>query len=159
MSAVLKPGELELRPMRQEDVPAVMRVERAMYAFPWTERIFSDSLRVGYTCLVGEVDGEFAGYGIMSTGAGEAHILNLCVAGAFQRRGLGRAILVRLLDEALAEGIDTVFLEVRMSNTPAMNLYDSLGFNQIGTRKGYYPSESGREDAAVLALTLSFPGV
>ena len=106
--------------------------------------------------LVGFVSGfgELIGYGIMSTGAGEAHILNLCVGSAFQGQGLGRALLTRLLEEAGSLRVDTVFLEVRPSNVPAVTLYESMGFNCIGTRKDYYPAKYGREDATILALTL-----
>jgi ribosomal-protein-alanine N-acetyltransferase len=157
MSAVLQLPDAHLRAMTQEDLEQVMDIEVSAYNYPWTRRIFSDCLRVGYQCRVAEVDGQLAGYGIMSTGAGEAHILNLCVARNFQGHGLGRKLLLHLLDRARELEVDTVFLEVRPSNTPAMRLYESLGFNRVGTRKDYYPAEDGREDAAILALTLAFP--
>jgi len=157
VSAILKNESCAMRPMTGVDLGEVMRIELAEYPFPWTERIFADCLRVGYHCWVAEVDGEFAGYGVMSTGAGEAHILNLCIGQTFQGRGLGRALLLHLLDEAQAKGVDTVFLEVRPSNAPALALYDSVGFNCIGTRKDYYPARFGREDATLLALALCPP--
>lgn len=140
--------------MTGADLAKVMLVELGEYPFPWTERIFADCLRVGYHCWVVEVEEKLIGYGVMSTGAGEAHILNICIGRAFQGRGLGRALLLHLLDEARAQGVDTVFLEVRPSNTTAIVLYDSVGFNCIGTRKDYYPAPFGREDATILALTL-----
>jgi ribosomal-protein-alanine N-acetyltransferase len=155
MSAVMQPGQHAVRPMTQGDLAAVMAIERVQYRFPWTERIFADCLRVGYHCWVVEAEGELAGYGVMSTGAGEAHVLNICVGRGRQGQGLGRALLTHLLAEAEQRGVDTVFLEVRPSNTAAMALYDSLGFNRIGTRKDYYPAEDGREDAAILALSLA----
>jgi ribosomal-protein-alanine N-acetyltransferase len=153
MSAILK-YSYAVRPMTRTDLAKVMLVELAEYPFPWTERIFADCLRVGYHCWVAEVEEKLIGYGIMSTGAGEAHILNICIGRAFQGKGLGRALLLHLLDEARAIGVDTVFLEVRPSNATAMALYDSVGFNCIGTRKDYYPAKFGREDATLLALTL-----
>lgn len=154
MSAVVKPPELWVRPMKVRDLDEVMRVELAMYPFPWTRRIFEDCLRVGYRCHVGEVDGEFAGYGVMSTGAGEAHVLNLCVGEKFQRRGLGREILCHLISEADLLEVRDVFLEVRPSNTGAVSLYEQMGFNQVGMRKNYYPTAGGREDAIIFALSL-----
>ena len=157
MSAVLSPDEVRIRPMQLTDVRAVMDIELAEYPFPWTARIFSDCVRIGYSCRIAELEGEPAGYGIMSSGAGEAHILNVCVAGRFQRRGLGRTLMLHMIDEAEQQGVETVFLEVRESNPVALRLYESLGFNQVGTRKDYYPAEGGREDAIILALPLSFP--
>lgn len=154
MSAVVQTPELWVRPMTARDLDDVMRVELAMYPFPWTRRIFEDCLRVGYRCHVGEVEGVFAGYGIMSTGAGEAHVLNLCVAEEFHRRGLGREILRVLMAEADMLNVRDVFLEVRPSNTGAIALYEQMGFNQVGVRKHYYPTENGREDAIIFAASL-----
>lgn len=154
MSAVVQTPKLWVRPMVARDLDEVMRIELAMYPFPWTRRIFEDCLRVGYRCHVGEVEGAFAGYGVMSTGAGEAHVLNLCVAEEFQRRGLAREILSLLLDEADTLEVRDVFLEVRPSNTGAIALYEQMGFNQVGLRKDYYPMLGGREDAIIYAASL-----
>lgn len=156
MSAVVQTPELHIRPMTADDVDAVMAIEVSVYEYPWTKRIMADCLRVGYHCMVGEVDGTLAGYCIMSSGAGEAHILNLCVANEFQRRGLGKYLLTAMLDKARASDTENVFLEVRPSNYPAITLYEQLGFNQIGTRKDYYPAKHGREDAVILALNLRY---
>ena len=154
MSAVVQTPKLWVRPMTARDLEQIMRIELAMYPFPWTQRIFEDCLRVGYRCHVGEVDGVFAGYGVMSTGANEAHILNLCVAEEYQRRGLAREMLSFLLDEADTLEVRDVFLEVRPSNTGAIVLYEQMGFNQVGLRKDYYPTESGHEDAIIYAASL-----
>lgn len=156
MSAVVETPDLNIRPMTRDDIDAVMAIELVAYAYPWTRRIMVDCLRVGYHCSVGEIDGTLAGYCIMSSGAGEAHILNLCVADEFQRRGLGRALLSKVLDNAKAMDVENVFLEVRPSNYPAITLYEQLGFNQIGTRKDYYPASNGREDAVILAKNIEF---
>ena len=90
----------------------------------------------------------------MSTGAGEAHILNLCVRETMRGRGIGRTLLRQLLDLAVEAGVEDVFLEVRPSNLAAIRLYQSLGFVQVGVRKGYYQAAGGREDATVLRLDL-----
>lgn len=144
-----------IRPMRESDLETVQRIERESYRFPWTEGIFHDCLRVGYTCIVAEIDVMLAGYGVLSAGAGEAHLLNLCVAEAVRCRGLGRRLLVELLGGARAAGAGVVFLEARPSNTAAIRLYQALGFVQIGVRRGYYQASGGREDAIVLRLTLN----
>lgn len=144
----------EIRPMHELDVPVVVAVERSAYQFPWSEGIFRDCLRVGYVCRVIEVDGDIAGYGIMSIGAGEAHILNVCVRAEYRGRGFARKLLIFLLERARSAGMYEAFLEVRPSNTTAARLYHSLGFEQVGVRRGYYQSATGREDAAVLRRLL-----
>lgn len=156
MSAVVQTPDLNIRPMQVDDIDDVMAIELSVYDYPWTKRIMTDCLRVGYHCFVGEMDGTLAGYCIMSSGAGEAHILNLCVANEFQRRGLGKFLLINVLDNAKKLKVENVFLEVRPSNFAAITLYEQLGFNEIGTRKDYYPVKNGREDAVILALNLEF---
>jgi ribosomal-protein-alanine N-acetyltransferase len=146
--------ELTIRPMRESDVAVVIGIERASYQFPWTEGIFHDCLRVGYLCRVAIQDRAIMGYAVMSMGAGEAHILNLCVREDRRRSGVGRALIRYLLEQAEGAGMVEAFLEVRPSNAIAMVLYQSLGFEQIGTRRGYYQALGGREDAAVLRLRL-----
>ena len=142
------------RAMRDGDVPEVVGIERASYQFPWSEGIFRDCLRVGYTCRVATIGRQIAGYGVMSAGAGEAHILNLCVAEAFRCRGLGHRLLTLLVERAAALGMKEAFLEVRPSNTAAIRLYLAHGFAHVGMRRGYYQAVGGREDAAVLRLGL-----
>jgi ribosomal-protein-alanine N-acetyltransferase len=149
--------EVAMRPMRAADVLEVVAIERASYQFPWSEGIFRDCLRVGYICRVISFERQVTGYGVMSVGAGEAHILNLCVAEACRCRGAGKKLLLGLLERAAAAGMAEAFLEVRPSNTNAIRLYQSLGFEQVGTRRGYYQAVNGREDAAVLKLALRAP--
>jgi [ribosomal protein S18]-alanine N-acetyltransferase len=151
---LLASPELAIRPMIEADVPSVVAIERASYQFPWSEGIFRDCLRVGYVCRVACVGTEVVGYGVMSVGAGEAHILNLCVNGPFRCRGAGRRMLEYLVERARASGMGEAFLEVRPSNTAAIRLYQSMGFEQVGIRRGYYQAIGGREDASVLKLVL-----
>ena len=147
--------EFTLRQMTEDDVAGVVALERAAYRFPWSEGIFRDCLRVGYVCRVIDLAGALVGYGIMSMGAGEAHILNVCVREDLRCRGLGRRMLEYLLDRAHGSGMLEAFLEVRPSNVVAIRLYQALGFEQVGVRRGYYQAPGGREDAAVLRLDLS----
>ena len=96
--------ELTIRAMQESDLAAVVRIEHASYAFPWTEGIFRDCLRVNYTCRVAEVAGLVVGYGILCVGAHEAHLLNICVADAYRCRGIARRLLLHLLQLAAAHG-------------------------------------------------------
>jgi [ribosomal protein S18]-alanine N-acetyltransferase len=146
--------ELVIRPMRGLDVAEVVAIERAAYQFPWSEGIFRDCLRVGYVCRVIAASRRVFAYGVMSFGAGEAHILNLCVDGPWRGRGVGKRLLGALLERATAAGMAEAFLEVRPSNTAAIRLYQSAGFEQVGMRRGYCQASGGREDAAVLRRVL-----
>jgi ribosomal-protein-alanine N-acetyltransferase len=146
----LEPRQVAIRTMHDGDLPAVVRIEQASYTFPWTEGIFRDCLRVNYVCRVVEVDATVAGYGILSVGAGEGHVLNLCIAAEHRCRGVGRRLLTHLLQESEERGARDVLLETRPSNAAALRLYRSLGFTPIGTRRGYYQAVGGREDAVVL---------
>ena len=146
--------EVQIRPMMEIDLPEVAAIEQQSYAFPWSENIFRDCLRVGYTCRALDLAGQIIGYGVMSLGAGEAHILNVCVREQFRSVGFGRRLLEHLLERAAAAGVAEAFLEVRPSNLSAIRLYQHLGFEQIGIRRGYYQAPDGREDAIVLKLTL-----
>lgn len=154
MSALTAPG-LQLRRMQLDDVPRIMDVEVRAYPYPWTEGIFRDCLRVGYSCWVLEsLEAELCGYAVMSIAVGECHLLNISVSPDYQGQGYGRYLLRCLLDVARERAVEMLFLEVRPSNTPALSLYHSEGFNEIGIRKRYYPDAKGREDALVMALNL-----
>jgi len=91
----------------------------------------------------------------MSVGAGEAHVLNVCIREEYRCRGFARKIMLYLLDRARSAGMQEAFLEVRPSNTIASRLYLSLGFEQVGVRRGYYQATVGREDACVLRRLLA----
>jgi ribosomal-protein-alanine N-acetyltransferase len=118
--------------------------------------VFKDCLKTGgYSCWVCDTpDGRVLGYAIVSLVVGEAHIMNIGVEPAIQKRGVGRKLLHHLIETARKGKAETVFLEVRPSNLVAIDLYRKTGFNEIGVRKGYYPAKDGREDALMLALTL-----
>jgi len=151
--------EVAIRPMRATDIGEVVVIERASYQFPWGEGIFRDCLRVGYVCRVLTLSRQVVAYGVMSFGAGEAHILNLCVHEAYRCRGVGRRLLGALIERATAASMNEAFLEVRPSNTAAIRLYLALGFEQVGMRRGYYQAADGREDAAVLRRALRAAGL
>jgi ribosomal-protein-alanine N-acetyltransferase len=154
VSAVTRPGPVSLRALRESDLNAVMAIELRGYPFPWTRGIFIDCLRAGYPGLAMERDGLLVGYGVLSIAADEAHVLNICIDPLAQSRGLGRQLLRALVQLAADRGAQRVFLEVRPSNTPALALYHSEGFNEIGRRPRYYPAAQGREDAVVMAIEL-----
>lgn len=140
--------------MQERDVDGVMAIEYAVCDFPWTHSIFSDCIKVGYSCWVLEEEHQIIGYGLLSASSGEAHILNLCIKPSKQRQGLGLRMMKHLIEEAKKLRSETLYLEVRESNQGAYDLYKKLGFNESGRRKDYYPARDGREDAIVLSLDL-----
>ena len=154
MVAMIKSPSADFRRMRPDDLDAVAAIEKVAYEFPWSRTIFNDCLRAGYECVVLMRAGVVIGYGVLSTGAGEAHVLNVCVCADARSAGLGRRIVLRLLDIARWHRTERVFLEVRPSNPHAIALYESLGFNEFGRRPNYYPAKKGREDALVMAREL-----
>jgi len=152
LSAAVLPGDAPaLRPMREHDLTRVIDIEQRAYEFPWTLGIFTDCLRAGYCCWTLELAERVVGYGIMVVTLDEAHILNLCIDPAYQRRGFAQIMLDQLVNLAMRHRASMVFLEVRPSNLPARQLYARNGFAQIAVRRGYYPARVGREDAFVLS--------
>ena len=151
MVAVARPS-LEMRAMRREDLSRVSELENSSYEFPWSMGIFGDCLKAGHPSWVLCLESRVIGYGILSVGAAEAHVLNVCIAPDQRGQGFGRHLMKRLLDIARWNGAERVFLEVRPSNPNAQALYLSLGFHEIGRRPRYYPAHDGREDAIVMSL-------
>ncbi len=154
MSVPGSAGAPILRPLHEGDLDAVMEIELRAYPYPWTRGIFLDCLRAGYPGRVLESIDGLVGYGMLSLAANEAHVLNVCVDPRRQSHGYGRRLLRELVQLARQRGALRVFLEVRPSNAPAIALYESEGFNEIGRRPRYYPAANGREDALVMAVEL-----
>jgi len=155
MSAVFTLDYNTLRPMTESDLDPIMEIENTVYPHPWTHGIFSDCIKVGYNCWVLEQLSEIIGYAVMSIAVNEAHLLNISIKLSHQNQGLGRQLVIQLCDMAKKLQVDTILLEVRPSNVTAVHLYDSIGFNEVGLRKNYYPDQNGkREDALIMAKSL-----
>lgn len=158
MSAVRPFEALATRPLETGDLDRLAEIERRAYrGLGWSRGIFADCLGVGYDCWGAEADGQLIGYGIVSIAAGESHLLNLAVDPACQGRGIGSMLLQFLLSEALGQGAECMFLEVRPSNPVARALYERSGFTEFGRRRGYYPNapDGGREDALIFCKRLN----
>lgn len=146
--------EPRLRPMTASDLDAMMAIERVNFPFPWTEGNFKDSMNSGYICLVMEQGKELMGYAVLMMVLDEAHLLNISVAQSHQGQGWGRYLLVQMMEIGREKGGLNMFLEVRPSNHSAIGLYESMGFNEMGIRPGYYPAHNGREDAVLMGMAL-----
>jgi ribosomal-protein-alanine N-acetyltransferase len=158
MSAQLK-HHLSLRPMQLDDLDTIMQIEPTIYSHPWTRGNFSDSLNSGYSAWVLEKqelqdNKEMIGYALLMLVMDEAHLLNLSIAKAHQKQGLGRYLLEHMLTVAKTHKAANMFLEVRPSNISAIALYENMGFSEMAVRRGYYPAKQGREDAVLMGLAL-----
>ena len=143
-----------IRTMQKTDIDTILANERHSYTHPWSQGMFEDCMMDGNSCWVLEVSGCIVGHGILSVGVGEAHLLNVCVNPYFQGNGYGRVLVEHLISQARSQAAISMFLEVRPSNQIAYQLYEKLGFNEVGVRQNYYPAFTGREDALVLAIEL-----
>ncbi len=144
----------DIRAMRESDLSQIILIEREIFLFPWSLVNFADSIRAGYLCRVMEEQNAILGYSIMMMGPDEAHILTLGIGAQWQKKGLGEKLLKYLIQLASEKHAKSMLLDVRESNHGAARLYKQLGFQQIATRKGYYPAMCGREDALVMRLAL-----
>lgn len=142
------------RDMTLPDVNAVLRVEQQVHSHPWTLGNFTDSLASGYICKVYEAANEIIGYAVLMPALDELQLLDMGIARAWQRQGLGRKFLGELMLLAQAQKFARMFLEVRVSNYPARALYQQAEFGETGIRRGYYPGPDGREDALMMEYLL-----
>ncbi len=138
------------------DVDTLVAIEAGSYAFPWSRGNFIDSLAAGYLCqLLVEARGTIVGYFIAMRGVGEMHLLNITVAPEWQHRGLAQQMLDELESVCRAEQLPLLWLEVRLSNQRARDIYRRRGFAEVGLRRGYYPgAQNEREDAVVMRAAL-----
>ena len=143
---------VEIRPFEVDDIPAVAALEAANQPQPWTEGILEDELAAeNRSYLIAEDEGAFGlagviGFaGVMVVGE-EAHVTNLLVAEEDRRRGVGKVLMLGLVDAALEMGARHLTLEVRSKNEAARSFYAHFGLAPIGVRKGYY----GDDDALIM---------
>jgi ribosomal-protein-alanine N-acetyltransferase len=149
-------AHLELRPMVVGDVDEVHALECSVFPHPWSRANFMDSLASGYDAWVLRAPaGALAGYFLLMYALDEAHLLDVAVAAPLHGRGVGRYLLDRIAARARAQRMASILLEVRPSNTRALEVYRHYGYEEIGRRKGYYPAHEGRrEDAIVMRYVL-----
>lgn len=154
MNALSAP-EVRLEPLTDAMLDAVLRIENSAYAHPWTRGNFADSLKSGYQLLALVGGNTLVGYFVAMQGVDEAHLLNITVAPEFQGQGYGVLMLDALTVWARSRNAQCLWLEVRVSNTRALHVYERFGYRRVGERKNYYPADHGqREHAVVMVLTL-----
>ncbi|MGF1732868.1 ribosomal protein S18-alanine N-acetyltransferase [Photobacterium kasasachensis] len=132
----------------------VWRIEQAAHAFPWAESMIRKAPGKIAANFVLEIDGQTVGYCFGQNVAGEATLLNIAVDPACQGKGYGKILLEGFIDQLSAMNAEEIWLEVRASNARAYQLYEAVGFNEINRRIGYYPAETGREDALIMTYLI-----
>ena len=155
--------DIRLLPMALRDLDEVMAIEQRSHVSPWTVGNFTDSLHAGYwayslrqMAVDDEARDPLLGYCVLMPVMDELQLLNITIDPAFQRRGLARKILKVIEAAAQAKSFKDIFLEVRISNQPAIALYQALGFQEVGRRKDYYPApHAQREDALLMKKSLA----
>jgi len=154
MNEQLNQPNVSFREMQIDDLDAVIQIETVNFPFPWTAGNFKDSINSGHICLVLEIDQTLIGYTILMMVLDEAHLLNISVSSAWKGKGWGRYLLNHTMQISREQGGLNMFLEVRPSNVSAITLYESIGFNEMGVRPGYYPAHNGRENAVLMGVAL-----
>lgn len=141
------------------DAAALALLHGASFREGWTRDDFTTWLgRAQAICVVAEQGGEVVAFGLALVSGNDAELLTIASAPALRGRGLGRAIMHGLQEAAAGRGLDRWILEVARNNLPALGLYKSEGFVEIGARKAYYPGETGRIDALVMSRPVSPAG-
>ncbi len=142
-----------IREMKREDVPAVAELEKLCFSDPWSENSIASELdnHLSYW-LVAEDNGKIAGYVGSQSVLDAADMMNLAVSPYYRQQGVGQALVNGLVQHLQQNNVIALLLEVRVSNTPAISLYEKLGFEQVGRRPKYY--HNPREDALILRKEL-----
>ena len=163
--------DIMIRPMRQDDVPQVVLLEKQISSRPWSAESFEKALTYPEQILLVAEKAyaensitpeanrlnmekrEVCGYGIIFAAADQADVSNIAVDPDFRGKKIGDALMREMLNRAKERGVQEVFLEVRVSNAPAIGLYQKYGFEQIGVRKAYY--EEPKEDALLMKKSIT----
>ena len=147
-------ANLVITEMTSDHIAVVSDIEQRSYRFPWSKVVFEDCIQSAYKCFVLKINNDVIGYAVLSLSKFDAQILNLCVDKEFRCLGYAGNLLNFLISEVRELKIKEIFLEVRPSNSEAVSLYLKKGFEKIGSRKNYYRSEDGREDADIYLLNI-----
>lgn len=138
-----------IRFMKKSDIEEIMLIEQCSFPAPWSAKAFLNELQNKFARYFVLLDqGKVVGYAGMWLFARESHVTTIAVHPNYRNQGYGRMLMNFLIEFSRGEDVDTMILEVRTSNIPAIKLYSSLGFKKIGIRKNYYLET--HEDAIVM---------
>ena len=139
-----------IRNMKSEDIQAVVEIEKNCFSLPWSEKSFEDSITRDDTIFLVCEDDVITGYIGLYLSFDEASITNVAVSPDFRKKGYGECLVTAAKEAAKESGAESIFLEVRVSNAPAISLYKKMGFEELGIRKNFY--EHPVEDAIIMKV-------
>lgn len=145
--------QINVRPMREEDIEQIVEIEKLSFPTPWSAYAFrcelEDNKFAHYLVLTdSQASSKVVGYGGMWVIIDEAHVTNIAFLPEYRGKGLGKILLLAILQLAFSKGAKSITLEVRVSNEQAQNLYRKMGFRAVGIRKNYYTDNN--EDAYLM---------
>ena len=143
---------MQIVTLGREHLSGVAKIEQECFSQPWSEKALEILLSDNAVAVVAVLDGEVVAYAGMTSVLDEGQITNVATLPSCRRRGLARAVLEELIARAKVNGISSIFLEARVSNVPALSLYESLGFCRIGMRRRFYSAPV--EDAVLMELKI-----
>ncbi len=140
---------IDVRPLSLAHLSEIDEIEQRAYVTPWSRTMFASELAKPSSVCLGAFEGEqLVGYIINSRYVDAWHVMNVAVDPSVRRRGIATRLLERLFELTSDDGGRGYTLEVRVSNTGAISLYERLGFERRGVRRGYYTDN--REDAVIM---------
>ncbi|ACV26222.1 ribosomal protein S18-alanine N-acetyltransferase [Kangiella koreensis] len=147
-------NEYHIRQLTEADLAQVCSIEKRAYTIAWTDKVHAECVESGYPSLILKQGGAIVGYAIFNYLYDECHLMNIVTDPNFQGLGVATRLIKAMYDKARKSGMVKVILEVRESNTIAIEFYHKQGFAEIGLRKNYYKTTDGQEDALVMELIL-----
>lgn len=138
-----------------DDLDDIYSIEKKTYDIPWTKNILRGCIIGNYDCFVSLKDSKIIGYLISKIISPDTHILNLTVDKDYRNLGIASQFINLIISQSILYDSKAIFLETRKTNYKAINLYRKFLFKEIGIRKGYYKTKSGREDAIVFRKLLA----
>lgn len=142
-----------LRPIKKEDIAAILEIEKQSFPEPYSEAVFQDELKITCSNLwVAEVDSQLAGYIDFWIIHDEIELISIAVHPQFRRQHVGEALMNQMIQMAQTKNIHIIYLDVRESNLGAQALYERFGFKRVGVRKRYY--KNNHENALIMVKEL-----
>ncbi|MEL0017953.1 MAG: ribosomal protein S18-alanine N-acetyltransferase [Gammaproteobacteria bacterium] len=144
---------ISFRPASSDDISSILEIENKTNKMPWTEAQFISSMEVGHFSVVLHEESNIQGFAIYSPIVPESHLLNIAIHPTYQGRGLGDKLLQQVILQNKTMGVQVISLEVRVSNLPAIKLYEKRGFLKDAIRPNYY-SGPPKEDALLMSIKI-----
>jgi ribosomal-protein-alanine N-acetyltransferase len=146
---------MQIRPLLVSDMPALLAIEAVANQYPWSEGVVKSCFGNQYFNYGLFVDAQLLGFYFGQFIAVESQLFNICVHNEHHSRGLGGTLLKHFIEQSLKRNAIEAWLEVRASNVAAVHLYEQHGFIEVGRRRNYYSSATGKEDALMMCLPLN----